>query len=394
MFRKAYQKTFKLIIFNLQKLLLIYSYILFKIYLKRKGSVLDWAVGVNEVAALVHNISSGLGSTVSVTLFPHLFYTYSYGYMLPAKIHLKLLRYLVRIIYGPILLAYLCHKVKGFFYVGGAGFLLAELDGRGWEFHFLRSKGFKVACFFVGSEIRSYKLMAELSKSLNRDVITSYQAIAAPGFDDDDSENSRYQLAVSADKHANYIFNAPVDQISYLKTKTHALMYFYPEANFIRNDEKFINFEPLRIVHAPSSPLIKGTPLVRAAIKKLKLEGYDFNYIELIRVSHSEVLKQLSEAHIVLNEFYAFMPGVFGIEAMASHCALLTSADEKIETSLPAGSNSAWIVTEYWNIYDNLKRLLDDQSLIKQYADAGFHWAYEHCSYQNSAAKMRKILNA
>jgi hypothetical protein len=104
-------------------------------------------------------------------------------------------------------------------------------------------------------------------------------------------------------------------------------------------------------------------------------------------------LKHLSGAHIVLNEFYAFMPGMFGVEAMASHCALMTSADEKIETSLPVGSNSAWMVTEYWNIYDNLKRLLDDHSLIKKYADAGYLWAYENCSYQNSAEKMRNILS-
>jgi hypothetical protein len=140
--------------------------------------------------------------------------------------------------------------------------------------------------------------------------------------------------------------------------------------------------------------LIKGTPLVRAAVKKLQLEGYDFEYRELIGVSNHDMLEALNKAHVVLNEFYALVPGQFGVEAMASHCALMTSADEKIETSLPKGANSAWMVTEYWNVYDNLKRLLDDHSLIKQYADAGFIWAYENCSYQNSAAKMRNILNS
>jgi hypothetical protein len=394
MFRNAIQKTIKAIIFNLQKILLIYFYFVFRIFLNNKRPTLDWSIGVNEVAALVQNISQGLGNTVTVTFSLHPFYSYSYDYMLPAKIRLRFLRYVVRIIYGPILLAYLCQRVKGFLYVGGTAYLISELDGREWEFRFLKAKGLKVACFFVGSEIRSYKLMAELSKNLNRDVITTYQTITAPGFDDDDSEDSRYQLAASADKYANHIFNATVDQISYLKKEVHPFMYFYPNQNFCQNEHKFEKITRIRIIHAPSSPLIKGTPLVRAAIKKLQIEGYEFEYIELIRVSHSEILKQLSQAHIVLNEFYAFMPGVFGVEAMASHCALMTSADEKIETSLPKGANSAWMVTEYWNIYDNLKRLLDDHSLIKQYADAGFIWAYEYCSYQNSAAKMRNILNS
>ena len=35
---------------------------------------------------------------------------------------------------------------------------------------------------------------------------------------------------------------------------------------------------------------------------------------------------------IVLNGFYALMPGVFGIEAMANYCALMTAADETIES--------------------------------------------------------------
>lgn len=394
MVRSNIRTKIKRLIFNLQKILLIFFYNFFKLSLRNSRFNVDWCIGVDEVATLVNNISKAMGDTLSVALSHHPFYTYSYDFMFPAKIPNRFLSYLARIFYGPILLAYLCNRSKGFFYVGGTGYLLSELDGRKWEFCFLKKKGLKVACFFVGSEIRSFKLMAKLSYDLKRDVITSYQTITSPGLDDSKSEKSRYMLAESANKYADHIFNAPVDQISYLKKEVHPFMYFYPNQKFYRNDQKFEMVGRVKIIHGPSSPLIKGTPLVRAAIKKLREEGYEFEYIELIRVDHSEILKHLSGAHIVLNEFYAFMPGMFGVEAMASHCALMTSADEKIETSLPVGSNSAWMVTEYWNIYDNLKKLLNDHSLIKKYADAGYLWAYKNCSYQNSAAKMRNILNA
>jgi hypothetical protein len=100
----------------------------------------------------------------------------------------------------------------------------------------------------------------------------------------------------------------------------------------------------------------------------------------------------LESAHIVLNEFYAFVPGQFGVEAMAAHCALLTSADEAIEPSLPPGSNQAWMVTPYWQIYDNLKLLLEDLSLIKGYADRGFEWAQAHCEYTAARRKLLSIL--
>jgi hypothetical protein len=122
------------------------------------------------------------------------------------------------------------------------------------------------------------------------------------------------------------------------------------------------------------------------------MEGYDFEYRELIGVSNRVMLEALVDAHVVLNEFYAFVPGLFGVEAMASHCALMTSADDRIETTLPTGANAAWMVTEYWNIYDNLRDLLNNHELIKQYADAGFAWALKHCSCKNSAHRLNALL--
>lgn len=382
------------IVFAMQVLLLHFSYRFFFWVGRRSGARKDWVVGLDEVAANVHNISRALGSSLSVSMSRHPFYSFHYDYSLPAHISQRYLRYLVRVVYSPILFGYLCRKTKGFFYVAGSGFLLTELDGRGFEFAFLKKRGIRVACFFCGSEIRSLRLMKSLSEKMGRDVISTYQTFVVKGFDADHLEAFRMKLAASADKYADHIFNAPVDQISYIHRTVHPFMYFYPDDGFRRKDEKFLNLGRVKIVHGPSSPLIKGTPLVRAAIKKLQLEGYDFEYRELIGISNSDVLVALSDAHIVLNEFYAFVPGQFGVEAMASHCALITSADDRIETTLPSGANAAWMVTEYWNIYDNLKRMLDNPALIRQYADAGFAWAIEHCSYQKNAVRLRTLLDA
>lgn len=376
----------------MQMLLLRLSYIACHVLVARTRPRKEWAVGVDEVAANVHNISRALGETISVSMSRHPFYAYDYDHTLPARIGWRYLHYVVRILYSPLLLGYLCHRVKGFFYVAGGGYLLTEFDGRDREFRFLKARGLEIACFFCGSEIRSLKLMNQLSRTLGRDLISTYQTIAIPGFDADHLEAFRMKLAASADAHADHVFNAPVDQISYLRKPAHPFMYFYPDSGFRRNEAKFADMRRVRIVHGPSSPLIKGTPLVRAAIKKLQLEGYDFEYRELIGVSNHAMLEALSNAHVVLNEFYGLVPGQLGVEAMASHCALLTAADERIETTLPAGANSAWMVTEYWSIYDNLKRMLDDHALIKRYADAGFAWGGEYCGYRKNAVRLRALL--
>ena len=123
------------------------------------------------------------------------------------------------------------------------------------------------------------------------------------------------------------------------------------------------------------------------------MEGYSFKYIELINEPHENILLALKSAHIVLNQFYAFVPGVFGIEAMASSCALLTSADENIESTLDEGANNAWKVTPYWSVYDHLKLFLDNPDMIKPQALAGHNWAKKHCTYAAGAKKMNDIIN-
>lgn len=382
------------VVYAFQVVLLHVSFAIFKVIKPRSLERKEWAVGLDEVAAHLYHISIALGSSVSVCLSQHAFYNYAYDYSLPAKIKQRYLRYLVRIIYSPLLLGYLCHRVNGIFYVAGSGFLLTEFDGRDYESRFLKARGLKIVGFFCGSEIRSLRLMDELSAKLGRDVITTYQKIVVQELASEFQEELRKKLAISTDRYADFIFTAPTDQISYIQRPTHPFINFYPDSDFKRNDAKFLAMNRVKVVHAPSSPLIKGTPLVRAAVKKLQLEGYDFEYRELIGVHNSVVLDALSQAHVVLNEFYAFVPGQFGVEAMASHCALVTSADQRIETSLSPGANAAWMVTEYWNIYDNLKRLLDHPALIRHYADAGFAWASEYCSCEKNGARLRKLLSA
>ena len=373
-----------------QKPLLYVSYWIFRLVRRKTTATPQWVVGVDEIAANVHNIGTILSPSIQVSFSKHPFYDYKYDHCIP--INKGFLFYLCRVFYGPVLLGYLVNKADSFFYVGANGFLIHEFDGRDFEFAFLKSRNKAIACFFCGSEIRSIRLMEEFSRKHDMDVVTTYQVISRPFLASDYKERLRELLASSADAYASHIFNFPVDQASYIKKSVHPFLYFHPDKYFTRHDEKFAGTKPLRVLHAPSSPLIKGTPLVRAAVKKLKQEGYVFEYTELIGVPNAVVLEKLVLAHIVLNEFYAFVPGQFGIEAMAAHCALMTSADGNIETSLPAGSNQAWFVTRYWEIYDNLKALLDDRHLVKSYADSGHEWAKHNCTYEVSSMRLKTAL--
>jgi hypothetical protein len=168
--------------------------------------------------------------------------------------------------------------------------------------------------------------------------------------------------------------------MSYLRKGVKTFQVFLPDNIFCSSEEKYDDFEVPIILHAPSSPFIKGTPLVRAAISRLRAEGYVFQYVEHSNLSNNSLLEVMRKTHIVLNEFYAFVPGMLGIEALANKCVLVTRSSKNLEPTLPGRTDLAWISSEPYEVYDVVRSLLDDSKSWLSQARQGFEWAREHAS--------------
>ena len=276
--------------------------------------------------------------------------------------------------------------------MGGEGFLLHHHDERTFEFAFLKKHQLKIICYFTGNDIRSPMLMAKLAEEMGYPNLGTIALVDNAKSGTPKLEHSRKLRAKVAETYSDIIFNSRVDQLSYLTVETEPFRYFYPDEQFVKSTTKFDDLKKLIIVHAPSNPVIKGTDYVREAIATLALERDDFEYRELIGVDNDVVLATLNEAHIALNQFYAFVPGVFGIEALARRCVLVTSADEFLEPDLPAGSNDAWVVTRVDAILDNVRTLLDNRDGLEAQANAGWQWAWDNASISSSSAHFAKVL--
>ena len=258
------------------------------------------------------------------------------------------MRSIFRILYGPILLGYLANKANIFFYIWSKGFLVNSKQ---------KLSNNKIKNLIFGPEEEYKKYLAEV-----------------------------------ADTYADLIFSHSLSSISYLKSKQHDWYYIHDKKMFFKDDKKFHKIKKINIIHAPSNYIYKGTPLVRAAIKKLQLEGYKFNYKEFNSVNNKTVLKYLKSSHIVLNQFYDVAPGLFGIEAMANHCAVMMSAEPKLLVSKTKAHKDSWMVTKYWQIYDNLKYLLKNPHKIKYYADKSHEFVSTNFTYENAANYLNKKL--
>lgn len=347
-------------------------------YQSKQNSEKTFVIGVTEISNSIFYLKKVFSkNTISVCFGKNHFYDNKYDYHLDIKN--RQLSFIANFFYGPYLLNKISNQADTFIYFWSTGFCL----DRQLDYQFLKKKNKKIVCIFCGDDIRSRILaLAYFSEH----ELDSYVEYDNPKLHLDpmyDAEKKR--IAILADQFADMIFSHPIDQLSYLKSEQYTL------GSMIKNEllQKEINkFSKgvIKIVHAPSNPVAKGTPLVRAAIKKLQIEGYQFEYVECIDLKNEVVLRELSSAHIVLNQFYAFIPGVFGVEAMASCNAVLMSADYDFS---PKGAEKAWLRTRYWEIYDNLKYLLDHPEKIKEYALAGYDFVYQN--YREEAVRKRLL---
>lgn len=258
---------------------------------------------------------------------------------------------------GPIMLALIARQAVAVVYLGEAGYLAPFRDFREWEFTFLRKRGVKVVCFFTGSEIRSPEISRPIFHEAGIEAVVDYVALSEPK--GADLEFGPARVAQIADRCANLIINAPNCQAGYL-VRTDA--FFKNFAFAVRSaDIRDFQVPRLKIVHLPSRPLIKGTPIVRAAVFALKSQGFDFDYEEIIGMPNDQALSAIESAQIVINQLYMIMPGMLSIEAIERGRVLVTSSKLGADPSIPTTDKTPetpWVFANSTNLEGKLRRLL------------------------------------
>jgi hypothetical protein len=295
-------------------------------------------------------------------------------------------------VYGPTLLGFLSSNGEKFIYLGEKGFLIHSLDQRLFELSFLKKRKKIVVSILTGTDIRSPQKMKNQELNSKEENFGTYQFGHFSEKEFNELDFTQRERAKVIDQYSNVIFQSEYDQASYL-SKPYSANWFFLDPEIFQSDlSKFKHVEKPIILHAPSNPYIKGTQIVRSIIRKLELEGYEFQYIELINQSNDSVLRHLSQAHIVINELYGFVPGYFAMEAMAKSCVVLTRADENFEKDLPPDSNEAWVVTPPYLLYDKLKDLLHNKDLWAIQASCGYNWAKAYAYAPTSTKRMIDIV--
>ncbi len=140
------------------------------------------------------------------------------------------------------------------------------------------------------------------------------------------------------------------------------------------------------VVHAPSLLTIKGSDLILSTLERLRSEGVCFELRLLHGVPNSRVLEELTNADVGIDQLYIPLHGKFGVEVMASGCALATCNREDKDPFPP--NRPIWHI-EPANLYEQLKRLLTDRELRMQLAQKGRQYVEQ---YHDHVKIARRIL--
>jgi len=86
--------------------------------------------------------------------------------------------------------------------------------------------------------------------------------------------------------------------------------------NSSKSNPRDNNSKKIKILHAPSRPLAKGSLVFKRIIDELRDEGYQIDYLVLSGVSNAAVMKELESCDFVIDELYSDVPlGMLATEA-------------------------------------------------------------------------------
>ncbi|MDD0808781.1 hypothetical protein PSQ20_00385 [Curvibacter sp. RS43] len=196
-------------------------------------------------------------------------------------------------------------RFNAFIFIFGSTITNSEL-----ELWLLRYFGRKIIFIYVGSDARPPFIDG-----------VWFPASDFPGDFERVSRMARkFKMRIALhEKYANYLVNSPSTAQYHERPYINWFAMGVPKASSVRGvglEEGPIFKRPVRILHSPSNPGVKGSQAIFSVLDNLRARGYEFELIKLQGVSNDVVLQELNACDFVIDQLYSDTPmAVFATEA-------------------------------------------------------------------------------
>lgn len=145
-------------------------------------------------------------------------------------------------------------------------------------------------------------------------------------------------------------------------------------------------YDVLRIVHAPSRPVVKGTNYILSAVDKLKAEGIKIDFRLVEGVPNDEARELYKWADVVIDQLRIGWYGVLAVEAMALGKAVVSYIRDDLKHYLPYPL--PLVVANPDNLYHVLKYLAHNPEEVRSLGLRG----RKYVEQLHDAAKVTDVL--
>lgn len=152
---------------------------------------------------------------------------------------------------------------------------------------------------------------------------------------------------------------------------------------------------PVRILHSPSRPEPKGTPLLMAAVDRLRARGHDVELVLVTGQPHAVVLDELARCDFVVDQLYSDTPMAgFATEAASFGKPAIVGgyAQEVFARGLPPEARLPTLYVRPEEVEGAIERLVVDAELRCELGRRARAWVEERCTPRAVAERYLRLL--
>jgi len=182
-----------------------------------------------------------------------------------------------------------------------------------------------------------------------------------------------------------------IDHVEYLQRVDH-----YLHLRCVDTSEMSPLYEtgnkPLKIIHAPNHPLLKGTAYLQKAVGKLQAEGLPVILEVAEHMKYKELLEKIRQADIVADQFVIGAYSRFAIEGMAFGKPVLCYLRDNLFQYNPIWRESPIVNTQPEEIEENLRQLINDAVRRKELGKKGREYVEKYHSIEYVESRLEDII--
>ncbi len=117
------------------------------------------------------------------------------------------------------------------------------------------------------------------------------------------------KIVKKIERYADYIINRPAQ--AYFNEKQIILDFYIGrpyQGDYTDKAIKKNKYSAIRILHAPSDTLFKGTEIIEAHIEHLKRKGHNIDFIKITNVPNQQVINEIINCDFVIDQVYSDIP--------------------------------------------------------------------------------------